>query len=139
MPVKLEHLTSPTDADWQDLDKIIAETAPVGLTPSGTGTGQALRQWLNGNRWVIGARFNDRIIGAVLAERSDSSAVILSAPGVRAITQRRGVMHQLLHFIQRWADEESLTLEINMAACDLRNPLCNRGFSGDDNRLYYRP
>ena len=139
MPVKLEHLTSPTEADWQDLNKIITETAPLGLNPSADDTVVELSQWLSNDRWVIGARFNDRIIGALLAERSDSSAVILSAPGVRAITQRRGVMHQLLHFIQRWADEESLTLEINIAACDLRNPLCNRGFSGDDNRLYYRP
>ncbi len=134
MPVKLEHLTSPTDADWQDLNKIIAETAPVGLT---TPDQSNLPEWLNEDRWVIGARFNDRIIGALLAERTAPDTVLLSAPGVRTITQRRGVMHQLLHFIQRWADEENLTLEINMATCDLRNPLCNRGFSGDDRTLSY--
>ena len=78
MPVKLEHLTSPTEADWQDLNKIITETAPLGLNPSADDTVVELSQWLSNDRWVIGARFNDRIIGALLAERSDSSAVILS-------------------------------------------------------------
>ena len=31
MPVKLEHIQSPADADWNDLDKIHQETATNGL------------------------------------------------------------------------------------------------------------
>ncbi len=138
MPVKLEHLTTPADADWLDLEKIIAETAPTGLNPGAAAAGTDLRQWLSDDRWIMGARFNDRIIGAVLAERQ-GSVVTLSAAGVRKITQRRGVMHQLLHFIQRWAGEQNLTLQVNMNDCGLRAPLCSRGFSGDDDRLQYQP
>lgn len=134
MPVKLEHLTAPTAADWQDLDKIINETAPHGLVTSGQ---ISLRDWINDDRWVIGARFNDRIIGALLAERTEPGTIVLSAPGVRAITQRRGVMHQLVHFLQRWAESESLTLSIDSQSCDLREPLCSRGFSGDDSALRF--
>ena len=134
MPVKLEHLTAPTAADWQDLDKIINETAPRGLVTSDQ---ISLRDWINDDRWVIGARFNDRIIGALLAERSSQDTVLLSAPGVRAITQRRGVMHQLIHFLQRWADGESLTLEVDSQNCDLREALFSRGFSGDDSFVSY--
>lgn len=134
MPVKLEHLTNPTAADWQDLDKIVNETAPHGLVIPDQ---SSLRDWIHKDRWVIGARFNDRIIGALLAERTAPGIVLLSAPGVRAITQRRGVMHQLIHFLQRWADSESLTLRVDTQGCDLREPLCRRGFSGDDGSLSY--
>ncbi len=104
MPVKLEHLTAPTDADWNDLNKIHQDTAISGLTLSETD----MKGWLTADRWIVAGRFNDRVVGAFLAERNQNE-VRLSQAGVRSITQRRGVMHQMIHFIQRWADQNTLT------------------------------
>ena len=135
MPVKLEHLTTPTMADWQDLNKIAGDTQPSGLNP-----GEALEHWLNDQRWIMAARFNDRLVGALLAERNAPFTVTLSAPGVRKITQSRGVMHQLLHFISRWADAEGTTLIVKHQHCTpLVDALLKRGFETTTEYLLYTP
>jgi len=133
VPVRLEHLTQPTPADWADLEKIHNETAPHGLA-----TPAALQDWCDETHWFIGGRFNDRIIGAILAERHNNT-VHLSAAGVRKITQRRGVMHQLLHFVCRWANEEALTLTISDSKDSLSEAIQRRGFEADGELLVYKP
>ena len=132
MPVRLEHLTEPTDADYTDLEKIRTETAPAGLATDGS-----LADWFDENHWIIGGRFNDRIIGALLAERNGDQ-VRLSAAGVRSITQRRGVMHQLLHFICRWAEESSVNLEFEDSEDSLSEALQRRNFVPEGTLLVYK-
>ena len=45
MPVKLEHLTEPTDDDFVDFEKIRNDTAPHGLAVD-----EPLREWITENR-----------------------------------------------------------------------------------------
>lgn len=131
MPVKLEHLTQPADADWNDLEKIRSETAPQGLD-----AGMPLQQWLTPERWIIGGRFNDRIIGALLAEKC-ADKVILTHAGVRTITQRRGVLHQMIHFLQTWAAEQNITLQTPSGSV-LDDALLKRGFQSNGELLTYK-
>lgn len=136
MPVKLEHIHQPSEADWTDLSKIQQETSPDGLNKDQA----ALSQWLDNNHWVIAGRFNDRLIGALLAEKTSPDTVLLSAAGVRAVTQRRGVMHQMIHFIQRWADSEGLQLAIEPNCPEaLQQALIRRGFESFEDKTLYNP
>ncbi|MDQ4423735.1 MAG: acetyl-CoA sensor PanZ family protein [Thalassolituus sp.] len=132
MPVKLEHLTEPTEDDFVDFEKIRNDTAPHGLAVD-----EPLREWITENRWIVGGRFNDRIIGALLAERTGDH-VRLSKAGVRRITQGRGVMHQMLHFLCKWADEESLTLEFNDSEDSLSEAILRRNFERQGDLLVYK-
>lgn len=132
MPVKLEHLTEPTEDDFADFEKIRNDTAPHGLAVD-----EPLQEWINQNRWVIGGRFNDRIIGALLAEQNGDH-VRLSNAGVRRITQGRGVMHQMLHFLCKWADEESLVLEFIDSKDSLSEAILRRNFERQGDILVYK-
>lgn len=132
MPVKLEHLTQLSDADWVDLEKIQTETAPYGLA-----TAADLKNWSDDTHWFIAGRFNDRIIGALLAEKS-GDVITLRDAGVRQITQRRGVMHQMVHFMQKWAEESSFSLEVKVSDDSLRTALLKRGFVVDGELLRYK-
>ena len=133
MPVKLEHLHTPTTVDWQDLEKIHQDTASNGFRL----TQEQLHSWLEDGGWIIAGRFNDRLIGALLA-RETPAGVELSQAGVRSVTQRRGVMHQMLHFIQRWAQEEGKRLLVRDCPENLRPALQHRGFMAADGELQYR-
>ncbi len=124
MPVRLEHISTPTAADWLDLEKIHLDTGTAGFAADRA----TLEQWLADGGWVMAGRFNDRIIGALLA-RETSQGIELSQAGVRTVTQRRGVMHQMLHFIQRWAGEEGKVLSITACPDALQPALDHRGFT----------
>lgn len=132
MPVKLEHLTQPNDADWVDLEKIQTETAPYGLAAA-----TDLKNWPDATHWFIAGRFNDRIIGALLAEKS-GDVITLSDAGVRQITQRRGVMHQMVHFIQKWADESGYSLAAKVSDDSLKSALLKRNFNAAGELLIYK-
>lgn len=109
MPVVLEHITQPTEDDWDDLEKIRADT---GSTPDALGfrsTRQELEGTLNNDLWILAGRFNDRLVGAMLVTRRDHE-LELSQAGVRTITQRKGVLHQLLFLLDRWAIEHNLSI-----------------------------
>jgi len=134
VPVKLEHIQSPTDADWNDLEKIHQETATDGLTFGRA----ALEQHLQNGGWIMAGRFNDRIIGVILASES-REGVLLQQAAVRTITQRRGVMHQLLHFIQSWAATEGKRLYAGACPDALIPALQHRGFSAKDTFWMYNP
>ena len=123
MPVRLEHIRTPTAADWLDLEKIHLDTGSTGFAADRA----TLEQWLADGGWVMAGRFNDRIIGALLA-RETANGVELSQAGVRTITQRRGVMHQMLHFVQRWAREEGKVVCIAHCPAALENALQHRDF-----------
>ncbi|WP_370292228.1 acetyl-CoA sensor PanZ family protein [Thalassolituus sp.] len=129
MPVKLEHITQPTPDDWNDLIKIQGDTSPEGPVADPS-------EWLGEDQWYICGRFNDRIIGALQARRSGDQ-VHLIRPGVRTITQRRGVLHQMIHFMQTWATSENLTLTVE-ADCALRTALESRGFRLNGELLEYK-
>lgn len=132
MPVLLEHIEEPSTTDWQDLEKIHLDTPTDGFLLN---TDQ-LQEWLKNGGWVMAGRFNDRIVGALLAKEVDGQ-VLLAHAGVRTITQRRGVMHQLAHFICRWAQQEKKTLRVNNCPTSLQPALKNRGFiQKDDHWLY---
>ncbi len=134
MPVKLEHIQSPADADWNDLDKIHQETSTDGLMSDRA----ALEQHLRSGGWIMAGRFNDRIIGMILASESNEG-ILLQQAAVRTITQRRGVMHQLLHFIQQWAASEGKKLCIEVCPDDLAVALQHRGFIQKDHLWMYNP
>ena len=128
MPVRLEHIHQPTDADWQDIGKIHQETAESGLTDSP----ELLAERLANNSWILARRFNDRIIGLIIASETEQG-IQLEQAAVRKITQRRGVVHQLLHHTQKWAKEQGKTLIIQSLPEELQGPASRRGFDPKDN------
>ncbi len=132
MPVLLEQIHKPNEADWIDLEKIHNDTAPDGLKFNP----QQLRHFLDQDGWVLAGRFNDRIIGVILAQKT-AQGIKLSQAGVRTITQRRGVMHQLLHFIRQWAKENQLALIIDHCPAHLQNALLKRGFHQQGEQLFH--
>ena len=132
MPVRLEHIHQPTDADWQDISKIHQETAANGLCDSP----EQLKQKLQQGSWVIGGRFNDRIIGLMVATETEQG-VQLEQAAVRAITQRRGVIHQLLHHLQKWAQEEGKVLYFQNVSSEYQAPLSSRDFVNKDDIWIY--
>lgn len=127
MPVKLEHITQPSDADWIDIEKIHKETSNSGLTSAPMQISEHLTQ----GGWIVAARFNDRIIGVLLAQQQQNQVVIREA-AVRTITQRRGVMHQTLFLLMKWAQEQKLTLVCRNVPVALQAPLSRRGFREQD-------
>lgn len=127
MPVLLEQIHRPTEADWTDLEKIHNDTAHDGLLLNP----QQLQQWLDEGGWVMAGRFNDRLIGALLAKET-AQGIELSQAGVRRITQRRGVMHQLLHFICAWSKTQGKVLRISSCPSVLAAALEKRGFTEQD-------
>lgn len=136
MPVLLEHIHEPTPADWLDFEKIHLDTAEHGLVSDP----KQLQQWLNEGGWIMAGRFNDRIVGALLAKETlneSNNEIQLSQAGVRTITQRRGVMHQLLHFICHWAEQEKKHLRVSQCPLHLQAALEKRGFrQQQDDWLY---
>lgn len=127
MPVLLEQIRKPSEADWVDLEKIHNDTAQNGFTLNP----QQLQQWLDEGGWVMAGRFNDRLIGALLAKKTPAG-IELSQAGVRSITQRRGVMHQMLHFICAWSKGTEQSLIIKNCPSPLASALTKRGFSCQD-------
>jgi len=123
VPVKLECITRPTETDWQDLQKIHQDNAATGLTSDM----QELQSFLTKGGEILAGRFNDRIAGVILAMPTEDG-LLLHQAGVRSITQRRGVMHQLLHFIQLRARERKQTLLIKDSPDWLSEALQRRGF-----------
>lgn len=123
MPVLLEHIHQPTDADWQDIEKIHQDTADHGLTFNR----QQLEQWLAEGGWLMAGRFNDRLIGVILAKRTNQE-IELSQAAVRKLTQHRGVIHQLVHHIQAWSTEQQCPLFIHHCPPDFNSALQKRGF-----------
>ncbi|WP_419811913.1 acetyl-CoA sensor PanZ family protein [Bacterioplanoides sp.] len=134
MPVRLEHIRQPNDADWQDIGKIHQETSDNGLTD----TSEQLQQKLDNGSWILAGRFNDRIIGLMIATETEQG-VLLEQAAVRQITQRRGVLHQLLHHTQKWAKEEEKTLIIQSLPEYLRAAIAHRDFVNKSNNWVYNP
>src|SRR5690554_7001755 len=71
MPVLLEHIEEPSTTDWQDLEKIHLDTPIDGFLLN---TDQ-LQEWLKNGGWVMAGRFNDRIVGALLAKEVDGQVL----------------------------------------------------------------
>tara|TARA_R110001592_G_scaffold73464_1_gene224128 strand:- start:3583 stop:3981 length:399 start_codon:yes stop_codon:yes gene_type:complete len=132
VPVKLEHINQPTPADWADIAKIQADTTDEQLLSP------ALQHHFEQQGWLIAARFNDRIIGVILVSRNHQT-VTLSNAAVRSITQRRGVMHQTIHLLQRWASDQEITIRINTAPETLVLALEKRGFKRTESAWIWQP
>lgn len=84
MPVIAERITQPSEQDLIDLDK----------------TCEGDKQWLHdalaSDDWLIGGRFNDRLVAAFLLKNAGNHWHLRHLQ-VRAITRRRGVARQTLH------------------------------------------
>ncbi len=122
MPIKLEHIHQPTPEDWNDLDKLHQNS---GLAPLSR---DQLDNLLTSNGWIAGGRFNDRIVGVILCSQS-ADIVTLHCAAVRTLTQRRGVMHQSLWLLQKWAANEGFVLQINNLPEFLHAAVVSRGFT----------
>lgn len=134
MPILLEHVSTPSPEDWQDLDKIHQDTQPNGLPST-----EYMQQ--NPNGIILGARFNERLVGAIWAATQDDMLVLIAA-GVRKATQKRGVMHQLLQLMcSTELPTRPSTLAIRATLLDdhLGNALKKRGFlkQAHKNEVYY--
>lgn len=84
MPVIAERITQPSEQDLIDLSKTYE------------GNIDWLQDLLSSSDWLIGGRFNDRLVAAfVLSDAKEQWQ--LEKLQVREITRRRGVARQTLH------------------------------------------
>lgn len=113
MPVFLEAIVQPSPQDRIDLQKIYAD-APQWLFAPYQNAEDLLEQGV-AQGWLIGARFNDRLLGAALLKQTDKSWQ-LSHLCVRQVTRRRGVATRLTDEAQRLADAAGATLTHNLPA-----------------------
>ncbi|MBA35427.1 MAG: aspartate 1-decarboxylase autocleavage activator PanM [Oleispira sp.] len=132
MPVHLEHISQPTDQDWIDLGKIYTDAPQEWLSNSSDIKG-SLQALLDNDYWLIAGRFNSRLLGAMQAKK-DGSDITLSHFCVRNVTINRGVAHQMLHHISKWANENGYRLIAKGVPAELSNSLIKRNFTkkGDD-------
>lgn len=137
MPVHLEHIEKPTPQDWIDLGKIYTD-APDEWLSDPTDHQQSLQSLLDSGKWLIAGRFNERLLGSMEAEK-DGSIITLQHFCVRNVTKGRGVAHQMLHHINRWADTEQLTLVAEGVPEDIANSLINREFELVDGKFVRNP
>lgn len=126
MPVHLEHISQPTEQDWIDLGKIYSDAPQEWLSNANDIQG-SLQELLNNDIWFIAGRFNSRLLGALQAQK-DGNNIILRHFCVRKITVNRGVAHQMLHHMSKWADENGFTLLVEDLPNELANALKTRGF-----------
>ena len=134
MPVFLEHIEQPSPADWQDIEKIHQDTHANGLTFNRP----QLEEWLAAGGWIMAGRFNDRLIGLILAKHTHDQ-IELSQAAVRTLTQQRGVMHQLLHHVCQWSQQENKPLYAQVNNTALQQSLSKRGFQINQQNCYYPP
>lgn len=138
MPVKLEILRQLNDDDRRDIGKILAETTQPSDPFSDL---DQLQSSLNEQQWLFAGRFNDRIVGIIIASRNatNASQTNLEFAGVRQLTQRRGVIHQLLIHVERWANNEQQQLIIDQISSDFTLALIKRGFVNEGKQWIHRP
>lgn len=136
MPVKLEILTTLNDDDRRDIGKILSETCE---SDAAFAELTSIESLLSNNHWIFAGRFNDRIVGIVIATPSlttDAQTKLIFA-GVRKLTQRRGVMHQLFVHIRRWADSEQQSLAITDSSHNFAPALNQRDFVNHEEQWVY--
>ncbi len=109
MPVYVESVTQPSPQDLTDLAKIYADAPEWLLTPYASAEALIAAALADGS--LIAGRFNDRLLGAALLQRSDG-AWRLSHLCVRKLTRKRGVGRRLLEETQRQASEAGKPLRL---------------------------
>ncbi len=137
MPVHLEHISQPTEQDWIDLGKIYTD-APQEWLSDANDIKASLEKLLANGTWFIAGRFNARLLGAMQAEK-DNNNITLRNFCVRKITVNRGVAHQMLHHMSKWADENSYTLIAKDVPEELAEALIKRDFVAKTDNFIRNP
>lgn len=140
MPVFLEHVTQPDPQDWIDLNKIYSEVLEQNPQPEQEVTA-TITQWLandqgSDQQWLIAGKFNARLLTAMFA-RQVGDVIYLSHFAVRPLTQGRGVAHQLIHHIQKWASENNYQLIALDCPNEFSAALQKRGFNAHSQGLSF--
>ncbi len=137
MPVHLEHITQPTQQDWIDLGKIYTDAPQEWLTdPSDIQA--SLQELLDQGEWLIAGRFNARLLGALKATKN-GNIINLRHLCVRNVTIKRGVAHQMLHHMNKWADENGYILVAKDVPDELATSLLSRDFAQDSPNFIRNP
>ena len=144
MPIKLEVLTELNQADKRDIDKIWLDNKDKSI---GFLDHESLEHRLKTGETLFAGRFNDRIAGIILAQSNLITSSAVQSAGemhlifaaVRTITQGRGVMHQMLHHVQRWSDQQNIRLVVDCGSVEVTAALQHRGFDISDGQLVYHP
>lgn len=109
MPVYVESVIQPSPQDLTDLAKIYADAPEWLLAPHANAEALIESAFAEGS--LIAGRFNDRLLGAALLQRNDSTWR-LSHLCVRKVTRKRGVGRRLLEESQRQADLAGACLQL---------------------------
>lgn len=132
MPVYLEWLESPTEQQWQDLDKLLQDAPPSHHDGNVITSAKQYVKQLNKEYRVALAEFNGHIVAwAILCPHADGWRI--KEVLVRRATRARGVATQLIQRLQQWAQGQSKSLYIRQQHPSL-NQLMGLGFvaQGDD-------
>lgn len=109
MPVLVESLNTLSYQDQEDLKKIYRD-APPGFFAPFADASQLIDASLNDGQ-LIGARFNDRLLGAARLQRH-AAHWLLSHLCVRIPTRRRGVAERLIVQSQKSAADAGSELRL---------------------------
>ncbi len=129
MPVLVESLNALSHQDQEDLQKIYRD-APEGFFAPFADASQLIEASLNDSQ-LLGARFNDRLLGAARLQRH-AGHWLLSHLCVRIPTRRRGVAERLVRQSQKSAMDAGSQLcllataesvEVQTLAAKLQVPL----------------
>lgn len=109
MPVHLEFVQLPSSQDQTDLRKIYADAPDWLLAPYDSAEALLASNLQQGQ--LVGARFNARLLGAAILDRTTSRWQV-SHLCVRAVTRQRGVARRLLDELQREAASQGASLSM---------------------------
>ena len=114
MPVSMEEVSMPRGQDFEDLIKIYQDAPDWMLgSPAEGEHDDAVRRMLDitsRSRRIFAARFNDRLLGAVMIDMQDDRSWLLHSLCVREMTRERGVGSRLLSLLGDQAEKEGVEL-----------------------------
>ncbi|MGY0218399.1 acetyl-CoA sensor PanZ family protein [Endozoicomonadaceae bacterium StTr2] len=114
MPVTMEEVSKPQGQDSEDLVKIYRDAPDWMLgSPEETDREDAVRRMLDittSTRRIFAARFNDRLLGALMIDVQDDGSWLLHSLCVRKMTRERGVGSRLLKLVAAKAEADTVDL-----------------------------
>lgn len=131
MPVTLELISTPSQQDLLDLEKIYNDYPTSLRWP-------ALQQQLADNpaTRLYAGRFNNRLLGAITV-RTDNASLMLENLCVRSITRQRNVARDILRLVMKQEAAAQYRVPVCQQAPGLEKLLTNAGFQRQGDTFVY--
>jgi RimJ/RimL family protein N-acetyltransferase len=139
MPVLLQKISDPSDQDWVYLSNIAMAVFPSLHSEKIA----ELKEWSNrandeGEYFFTIGRFNDRIV-CVIKSHQLNQKVYFTDWWVHEKTQRRGVSHQMIQLLKKWANENDYEIHIKDVPIRFHGVLSRYQLTKYQNSFAYLP